>query len=447
MNLEKYHHIYFIGIGGIGMSALARYFKSRGCSVEGYDKTPSRLTDSLQKEGINVHFIDSIGQISHSFKDIEQTLVVYTPAIPTDNEQLQYFTKNNFDVEKRARVLAAIAGRGKSIAVAGTHGKTTTSSLITHIYNQKRAYASAFLGGISKNSETNFTAGSSDVVILEADEFDRSFHHLQPYAALITSMDADHLDIYGTEANIKEAFREFAKRVKPEGKLVSRHDLNLGGTTYGFDTSADYYATDIRVENGQYHFTLHLPNGNQLPLKTGMPGRHNVENAVGAAAICLECGLSIERISSGIETFQGVARRFDVRLNKANHIYIDDYAHHPEEIKAFLASVREMYPGKKMTAIFQPHLFSRTHDFATGFAKELSAADVLILMEIYPAREKPLPGITADWLMEMVQAPVKMKLSAKEIQQYITREKPELLLTIGAGDIDRLVEPISRILS
>lgn len=447
MNLEKYQNIYFIGIGGIGMSALARYFKSRGLKVEGYDKTPTRLTDALQNEGINVHFIDSIGQISSSFRDIEKTLVVYTPAIPEDNEQIQYFKQNSFDVEKRARVLAAITARGKSIAVAGTHGKTTTSSLITHIFNQKRAYASSFLGGISKNSETNFTAGSSEVVILEADEFDRSFHHLQPFAAIITSMDADHLDIYGDEATIKDAFVEFSKRVQSGGKLIVKYGLPLKGITYGLDENANYFANQIEVAFGEYVFTLHMPNGTTARVRSGMPGRHNIENAVGAAAICLECGLSLERVVSGIETFKGVTRRFDLRVKNDKHIYIDDYAHHPEEIKAFLASVREMYPNKKITAIFQPHLYSRTRDFAIGFAKELSAVDELWLMDIYPAREKAIPGVTSEWLMEMIHSNKKKILSHKEIQGFVEKEKPELLLTMGAGDVDKLVEPLTRILN
>ena len=447
MNLDKYQHIYFIGIGGIGMSALARYFKSRNKLVAGYDKTPSTLTKALEAEGIPVHFKDGVNQIASDFKQIEKTLIVYTPAIAAQNEQLNYFMQNGFDVHKRARILAEIANYGKSIAVGGTHGKTTTSSLIANIFNRQRNKASAFLGGIAKNFGTNFIAGETDLVVLEADEFDRSFHFLEPDVALITSMDADHLDIYGTDEKIKEAFTDFASRVKPKGKVIVKHGLPIKGITYGLDKKANYYAENISISAGAYHFTLVTKNNKKVEITSGLPGRHNVENAVGAAAACIEFGLPLSDVAEGIASFKGVWRRFDVCVKTDKHIYIDDYAHHPEEIKAFLNSVREMHPGKKITAIFQPHLFSRTRDFISGFADVLSLADDLILLEIYPAREEPIPGVTSGWLLSKVALKSKRILGTKETLAFVKAEKPELLVTIGAGDIDRIVEPITQILS
>jgi len=446
MNLANYHSIYFVGIGGIGMSALARYFKSRGKRVAGYDRTPSDITKALESEGIAVHFVDSVGQIDRDYRNIETTLVVYTPAIPEDCEELVYFQKNGFDVLKRARVLALIANQGKSIAVGGTHGKTTTSSLITHIFNQNKAVASAFLGGIAKNAGTNFISGSTNTIILEADEFDRSFHELEPDIALITAMDADHLDIYGTEAAIQEAFKGFAKRVKPNGKLIYKHGLPLTGISYGLTAEADYAAHNIQIENGAYHFDLHSPT-QKAHFTCGLPGRHNVENAVGAAAVCLEFGLPMEKVVKGIATFKGVARRFDVKVNTESCVYIDDYAHHPEEIRAFLNSVKELYPNKKITAIFQPHLYSRTRDFAEGFAETLALADELVLLDIYPAREKPIPGVTGKWLFNKINLKNKHLLDKKEVKEWVTAKRPELLVTLGAGDIDRLVQPLTDLLS
>ncbi len=446
MKLEKYNNIYFIGIGGIGMSALARYFKSRNKRVAGYDKTPTDITKALEKEGITIHFVDGVSQIDRDYKDIESTLVVFTPAIPSDNEELVYFRQNNFDVYKRARILAEIANQGKSIAVAGTHGKTTTSSLITHIFNQNKAMASAFLGGIAKNAGSNFISGSGKTVILEADEFDRSFHQLEPDIALITAMDADHLDIYGTPQALEQAFADFAKRVKPSGTLILRHGLPLHGITYGLTKDADYHAKAIRIENGTYSFTLVTPEGEEREVTTGLPGRHNVENAVGAAAACLEYGVTMDKVVKGITSFTGVARRFDVHVKNDNYIYIDDYAHHPEEIRALLNSIREMYPGKKITAVFQPHLYSRTKDFALGFAEVLALPDELIMLEIYPAREKPMAGITSKWLMSKIELEDKKLMTPDEVKEFVALTPPELLVTMGAGDIDRLVQPIKEIL-
>ncbi len=446
MNLAKYQHIYFLGIGGIGMSALARYFKSRNMQVSGYDKTPTTLTNALNEEGIPVHFTDGVQHIPNQFRQIEKTLVVYTPAIPTQNEALNYFMQNGFDVYKRARILAEIANQGKSIAVGGTHGKTTTSSLIAHIFNQQKNVASAFLGGIAKNFKTNFVAGKSDLVVLEADEFDRSFHFLSPDIAVITSMDADHLDIYGTDEKIQEAFIDFAKRVKPSGKVVARFGLPLNGITYGLAPKATYRAENITITDGRYQFTLVTKTGEKATVTSGLPGRHNVENAVGAAAACLEFGLPLAQVAKGIETFEGVNRRFDVRVKNKKHIYIDDYAHHPEEITAFLNSVREMYPNKKITAIFQPHLFTRTRDFINGFAQSLALADSLILMDIYPAREEAIAGVTSAWLLSKIDLNDKKILGPKEILAFVKQEKPELLITIGAGDIDRLAEPLTALL-
>ena len=446
MNIAKYQNIFFIGIGGIGMSALARYFKSRGKNVAGYDKTPSAITKALENEGIPVHFIDGVNQIANSFKEIEKTLIVYTPAIPVGSEELNYFNQNGFDVYKRARVLAEIANVGKSIAVGGTHGKTTTSSLIAHIFNQKSNKVSAFLGGIAKNFETNFVAGTTNTVVLEADEFDRSFHFLEPDIALITSMDADHLDVYGTDEKIHEAFTDFAKRVKPSGKVIAKYGLPLRGITYGLHSKADYSAQNISINDGRYSFTISTKKGETASVTTGLPGRHNVENAVGAAAACIEYGLPLQEVVRGIENFTGVVRRFDLQVKNEKHIYIDDYAHHPQEISAFLNSVREMYPGKKISAIFQPHLFTRTRDFISGFAESLALADELVLLDIYPAREEAIPGVTSEWLLSIIELADKKILSKKETIDWVKTSKPELLVTIGAGDIDRLVSPISAIL-
>ena len=447
MTLENYQNIYLIGIGGIGMSALARYFKSREKNVAGYDKSPSPLTKALSEEGIAIHYTAGVNQIDWAFKNIEKTLVVYTPAISTTNEELVYFMSNGFDVYKRAHILAEIANQGRSIAVGGTHGKTTTSSLITHIFNQHKPIASAFLGGIAKNAGTNFIGGSSQTIILEADEFDRSFHHLKPDIALITAMDADHLDIYGTPEAIEEAFISFSQRVKADGKLIHKIGLkDLDGITYGLDPKADYNATNVQITDGAYTFTLQTPKGDQWPITCGLPGRHNVENAVGAAAACIEFGVSVEKVAKGIASFSGVARRFDVHVKTDQHIYIDDYAHHPEEIRAFLSSVREFYPNKKITAIFQPHLYSRTRDFAHGFAETLALADTLILMDIYPARELPIAGITSDWLFSKIPLSHKMRMGFEDIKNYIRQESPELVVTIGAGDIDKLVQPLIEIL-
>lgn len=447
MKLTEYHNVFFVGIGGIGMSALARYFKAKGLRIQGYDKTASPLTRALSKEGIDIHFEDSVNNISRFHKEIEHTLVVYTPAIPEDNEELKYFMNNGFEVLKRAMVLAEIANTGHSIAVGGTHGKTTTSSLIAHIFNQDQNEAWAFLGGLVKPNKTNFFQGKTETVVLEADEFDRSFHHLEPEIAIITSMDADHLDIYGTKEKIQEAFTDFAARVKPKGKVIVREDIPIKGITYGFSGQAHYNILDVRIENGTYGFVLSNKKHVDLKLTTGLPGRHNVENAAAAAAACLEFGLSADQVKRGIASFEGVWRRFDVRLKTPDHIYIDDYAHHPEEIRAFLNSVREMYPDKKITAIFQPHLYSRTKDFFRGFAEVLAMPDELILLNIYPAREKPIPGVTSTWLLDKIDLKNKQVLAKKEALAFVEEQRPELLVTMGAGDIDRLVDPLTKTLS
>lgn len=447
MSLASYTHAYFIGIGGIGMSALARYFKSRNVHVAGYDKTETPLTKKLQKEGIEITFSEGISHIPEPYKNKEKTLVVYTPAVPASNAQFNYFSTNLYRVLKRAQVLAAIANTGQCIAIGGTHGKTTTSSLVAHIFNQTTPVASAFLGGISANAQSNFVAGSSDVVVLEADEFDRSFHQLKPQIALITSMDADHLDIYENAQNIEAAFGEFASRVVAGGSTVVKYGLPLAGTTYGLHPEADYSAQNIEVKNGKYHFTLHTKSGEIAETFCGLPGRHNVENAVGAAAVCHTFGLPLSQIISGIKTFTGVARRFDVHVKSNQHIYVDDYAHHPAEIKALLASLREMYPGKKITAIFQPHLYSRTRDFASDFASALAATDRLFLLDIYAAREEPIPGVSAQWLLNKIEMSDKQLASPNEVLTTLESSLPELVVTMGAGDIDKLVPQITKILS
>ena len=446
MNIKRYDRAYFIGIGGIGMSALARYFLKLGWDVAGYDKTESPLTGQLMKEGISIHFDDAQKEIPSFFKNIERTLVIYTPAIPADSAELNYFMDNQFDVLKRARVVAEIANSGFCIAVAGTHGKTTTSTLIAHILKHNKKNVTAFLGGISSNYETNLIAGKAKEVVIEADEYDRSFLNLRPDIALLTSMDADHLDIYETEGEIVKNFRAFMALVKPGGQRIVRSGLDAEGLTYSIDGDADYKGTDIRVQDGEYRFRIKHGRKATPAIRSGLPGRHNVENAVAAAAVCHQAGLNWEQIASGIETFLGVRRRFEYQVRKKDRVYIDDYAHHPKEITALIRSVRELYPNQRITAIFQPHLFSRTRDFGSDFAKALSLADRLWLMEIYPAREKPIPNINSQWLLDKVELQDKDLLTTKGILKKTAADPSGITLTIGAGDIDRIVQPLKQLL-
>ena len=446
--MEK-QNIYFIGIGGIGMSAIARYYNAKGYMVSGYDKTPSPLTHALEREGIKVHYEDNIDFVP---KDAENTLVVYTPAIPKDMGELVYVQENGYRVIKRSRMLGEIAQGQRCMAVAGTHGKTTTSTLLSHLFTASGEGCSAFLGGISKNYNSNLLIHENDVIVAEADEFDRSFLQLFPEIAVITSMDADHLDIYGDVAHIKEAFKAFASQVSgtviaKKGLDLSTDDTKANILTYAYnDETADFYA--IPTQDG--HFDLHYPGGVIEDCVVGIPGWVNIENGVGASAIALTYGLDPQKIKEALASFVGVKRRFDMQVKFDDLVYLDDYAHHPNEIAAAISSTREKYPEFKYTAIFQPHLYTRTRDFAPEFAHALSNVDTLVLLDIYPAREEPIPGVTSEIIFNDVTAPSKILMKKDELLDWMQEQElhgKQLFITLGAGDIDRLVEPIGKLLT
>mgnify|MGYP003303369370 CR=1 FL=1 len=441
-------NVYFIGIGGIGMSAIARYYNAKGYKVSGYDKTPSPLTHALESEGIDVHYTDDISYIP---ADVENTLVVYTPAIPKDMGELVHVQTHGYRVIKRSRMLGEIAQGQRCMAVAGTHGKTTTSTLVSHLFTASGAGCSAFLGGISKNYDSNLLIHENNVVVAEADEFDRSFLQLYPEVAVITSMDADHLDIYGDEAHIREAFKAFASQVS--GTVIAKKGLDITAAdtkaqirTYAYDdASADFYA--MPLEGG--HFDLHYPGGVIRDCVVGIPGWVNIENGVAASAIALTYGIAPEKIREALASFSGVKRRFDMQVKYDDLVYLDDYAHHPNEIAAAISSTRERYPDFRYTAIFQPHLYTRTRDFAPEFAEALSMVDRLVLLDIYPAREEPIPGVTSQIIFDDVKAPVKILMKKEELLGWMEvqpLEGKELFMTLGAGDIDRLVGPLGKIL-
>lgn len=451
--MAEYRHIYFIGIGGIGMSAIARYYNARGFEVSGYDKTPSPLTHALESEGIKVHYEDNISYIP---ADIDGTLVVYTPAIPKDMGELVFVQEKGYRVIKRSRMLGEIASGQRCMAVAGTHGKTTTSTLLSHLFTASGEGCSAFLGGISKNYDSNLLISRNDVVVAEADEFDRSFLQLFPEIAVITSMDADHLDIYGDEEHIREAFKAFASQVS--GTVIAKHGLDITSEdtkarimTYSYDDSnADFYAELTDGDgSGFTHFNIHWPGGIIQDCVVGIPGWVNIENAVGASAIALTYGIAPEKIREALASFEGVKRRFDLQLKSDKCIYIDDYAHHPKEISASLTSIRGNFPDYRLTAIFQPHLYTRTRDFADEFAESLSHVDRLILLDIYPAREEPIPGVTSEIIFKDVKAEEKVLLRKEELMSYLEGlelAEKEVFVTVGAGDIDRFVGPITELL-
>ena len=451
--MAQYSHIYFIGIGGIGMSAIARYYNAKGFKVSGYDKTPSPLTHALESEGIEVHYEDNIEFVP---KDTESTLVVYTPAIPKDMGELVYVQENGYRVIKRSRMLGEITEGERCMAVAGTHGKTTTSTLLSHIFTATGEGCSAFLGGISKNYGSNLLTCSNDVVVVEADEFDRSFLQLHPEIAVITSMDADHLDIYGDEAHIQAAFKEFASQVTgtviaKSGLDITSDDTSAKVTRYSYnDQTADFYAVLTEGDgNGFSHFDIHWPGGVIKDCTVGIPGWVNIENAVAASAIALTYGLDPLKIREALASFEGVKRRFDIQLRSDKCIYIDDYAHHPREIAASLTSIKGNFPDHRLTVIFQPHLYTRTRDFAEGFSESLSLADRLILLDIYPAREEPIPGVTSEIIFKNITSPEKVLLNKADLMEHLAvlkLEDKEVFVTVGAGDIDRFVGPITDLL-
>lgn len=449
--MNNYRNIYFIGIGGIGMSAIARYYKFKGCNVSGYDKTPSELTEELIAEGIGVHYEDNTDFIP---KDVENTLVVYTPAIPHDLKELLYVQEHGYTLLKRSKTLGEIAKGQRCLAVAGTHGKTTTSTLLAHIFTDSKVGCSAFLGGISKNYDTNLLVSHNPTIVAEADEFDRSFLQLFPEIAVITAMDADHLDIYGDLKHVHEAFQAFAGQVS--GTVITKLGLDITPNhtkarimRYSYnDPRADFYADNLRKDEcGYFTFNLKYPDGVIKDCRVGVPGWVNVENAVAASAMALVYGIDPEAIRHALGTFLGVKRRFDIHVNRPGCAYIDDYAHHPNEISTAISSMRDIFPGRRLTAIFQPHLYTRTRDFADEFAKALSAVDKLILLDIYPAREEPIPGVSSRLIFDKVTAPEKVLLKKEMLMKYLEDEKIDTLITFGAGNIDRFIPQITEMLS
>jgi UDP-N-acetylmuramate--alanine ligase len=457
MNFSGYKHIYFLGIGGIGMSALARYFRSQGKYVSGYDKTPTPLTDELQNEGIPVHFEDAVGRIDKRITDNDkgQTLVVYTPAIPAESAELNFLKTAGFPVRKRSEVLGMITENSYTVAVAGTHGKTTTSSMIAHILKATGVNSLAFLGGITKNYNSNLLLPTDMdapmVVIVEADEYDRSFLTLTPSLSVITSMDPDHLDVYGDENYMVESYRLFAGKLRQNGVLIYKKglplsDLPLTMRSYTIAGEADYSASNIRISGHRYRFDWKNSATSIEGLAMQMPGLHNVENAVAAIAVAKQLQIPDEDIKGALLTYTGVRRRFDYQLQSPAVVFIDDYAHHPEELRACISSARELYPGKKITGIFQPHLYTRTRDFAAGFAASLSLLDTLLLLDIYPARELPIPGITSKIIFDRVTIADKVLCRKEAVIDELKKRKCEIVLTLGAGDIDQLVNPLNEYL-
>lgn len=459
MKVLDYKIYYFLGIGGIGMSALARYFHHYGKKVYGYDQTPSSLTAQLEKEGIHCHYQDDVNALQEILfsQSKEDVLIIYTPAVPSDLNEMVYLRENAYPIFKRSQVLGMITEQFKTIAIAGTHGKTTTTTLVTHILKTAGINCFSFMGGISNNYNTNLLLGETDdkdiYVVVEADEYDRSFLTLDPYIALITSSDADHLDIYGDADHVKEGYRLFAQKVKKNGVLVVKknvdNDLRLSGSPliYSLNLDTQYCAESIRIEDAQFCYDIKSPKEAISQVKLGIPGLHNVENSIAATVIAQVLGIKADVIRKALGSFKGVKRRFEYRLRRPERVYVDDYAHHPEEIKATLTSLRKLYPERRITGVFQPHLFSRTRDFADAFAESLDLLDECILLDIYPAREKPIPGITSEMLLSKMKCKDKKVLSKEGLMEELKRKKTDVLITMGAGDIDRLVEPIEKLLN
>jgi UDP-N-acetylmuramate--alanine ligase len=466
VKLEQFRYVYFLGIGGIGMSALARWFQAKGFRVWGYDRTPTPLTEALIAEGISIHFEDDVRLLpAEVLEHPEETLVIITPAIPADHRQLAYFRAKGYDLQKRSQVLGLITDEAYTLAVAGTHGKTTTSSMLAHLLHASGAGCSAFLGGISVNLDSNLLIGKKetdqDKVVVEADEYDRSFLTLHPTLAIVTSADADHLDIYGHKDALTDSFRTFVSQIRPGGHLIIHRDVaeaiapaadpSVQVIRYGLDqrdeTNADATATITGIEGHRFQFAVQGPLGGVKDLELGMPGFHNVENALAAILAAQVLQVEPEGIRAAVASYRGVKRRFEFVWETDRKVYIDDYAHHPSEISAFLRSLRALYPGKRLKVIFQPHLFTRTRDFAAGFAESLSEADELVLLDIYPAREQPISGVTSRLILDQVTSPRKRLLSKEEALDDLLRNPDfEVLATVGAGDIDALVKPIKYIL-
>ncbi|EGV43425.1 UDP-N-acetylmuramate--L-alanine ligase [Bizionia argentinensis JUB59] len=446
MNLDSIKNVYFIGIGGIGMSALARYFHANGKRVSGYDKTSSEITDALIDSGIPVHFEDSVRYLEDYVLNNTNTLVVYTPAVPKSHKELVHFMHSGHRVLKRSEVLGVITANTFCLAVAGTHGKTTTTSILGHIMKVCDVPVTAFLGGISENYNSNLILNGTEVTVVEADEFDWSFLTLSPNMACITSMDADHLDIYGDAAELEKSFNDFAHKLKEDGTLFVKNGLSIAGVTYGIEDDSDYTAQNIKIENGTYIFDVKTPKALIENIEFSLPGRHNLSNALIALAMAVEYGCNHDQIVKALASYTGVKRRFSYHIKRDDLVYIDDYAHHPEEINAVHQAVREMYPGKEVLAIFQPHLFSRTRDFVDDFAASLSKFDEVMLLDIYPAREEPIEGVSSEWLLEKITNDNKLLISKAELIDKVKASRAQVILTIGAGDIGEQVKHIKEAL-
>ncbi len=456
MELKEIKAVYFVGIGGIGMSAIARYFLKEGLVVAGYDKTPTPLTKQMEKEGALIHYEENVEEIPHSCRNVAHTLVIYTPAIPQEHQELVYFRENNFNVEKRAQVLGMLTRSNKGLCVAGTHGKTTTSTMCAHIMHQSHIDCNAFLGGISKNYGTNYILSKeSEYVVIEADEFDRSFHWLRPWMTVITSTDPDHLDIYGTKEAYLESFRHYTTLIQPGGTLIIHQDLEMKADVqegvrvyeYGLN-SGDFHAENIQIENGEISFDFISPIENILGVELGQPVPINIENGIAAMAMAQLSGCNAEELRYGMKTYRGVDRRFDFKLKNDKIVFLSDYAHHPKEIYQSARSIRELYKDKKITAIFQPHLYTRTRDFYKDFAESLSQLDEVVLTEIYPAREEPIPGVTSQLIYDNLKEGVeKVMIHKDEVLDFVKAHDFEVLIVLGAGDLDNQVEQIEKILS
>lgn len=455
MELKDIKAVYFIGAGGIGMSAIARYFIHRGVVVAGYDRTPSALTKQLEKEGMLIHYDEKVDEIPHACRDKATCLVVYTPAIPAAHKELTWFRDNGFEVQKRAQVLGILTRTHKGLCVAGTHGKTTTSTMCAHIMHQSHVDCNAFLGGISKNYGTNYIlSDSSDYVVIEADEFDRSFHWLRPWMTVITATDPDHLDIYGTKEAYLESFRHYTELIQPGGALIIHTDLEMqpnvqeGVKTYTYSRDkGDFHAENIKIENGEITFDFISPKGNITGVKLGQPVPINIENGVAAMALAQLNGCTAEEIKYGMETYHGVERRFDFKIRNDKHVLLSDYGHHPKEILQSAKSLRELYPNRKITAMFQPHLYTRTRDFYKDFAEALSHFDEVILTEIYPAREQPIPGVTSQLIYDNLKPEVEKSLIKKdEVLDLVKSRDFDVLVILGAGDLDNMTPQIEKII-
>jgi UDP-N-acetylmuramate--alanine ligase len=455
MNITDIKAVYFVGAGGIGMSAIARYFLKKGLVVAGYDKTPSDLTRQLEKEGMLIHYDENIEEIPHICKQKESCLVIYTPAIPADHQELVFFQKNGFEIQKRAQVLGTLTKAHKGLCVAGTHGKTTTSTMCAHIMHQSHLNCNAFLGGISKNYGTNYILSDSDYVVIEADEFDRSFHWLRPWMSVITSTDPDHLDIYGTKEAYLESFRHYTELIQPGGALIIHRDLemkeHLQDGVHHYDYSlneGDFHAENIRIENGEITFDFISPIENIKDVQLGQPIPINIENGIAAMAMAQLNGCTADELKYGMKTYNGVDRRFDFKIKTDRLVFLSDYAHHPKEIYQSAKSIRELYKDKRITAIFQPHLYTRTRDFYRDFADALSQLDEVVLTEIYPAREQPIEGVTSQLIYDNLKEGVKKEMIHKdEVLDYVSSHNFEVLIVLGAGDLDNQVPQITKLLN